>query len=140
MFKALVAASIAMLVCCAAAAMAGPVQPVVDFGHVAEEADLPAENPSLFRPSLLRLVVEPPHDLPPTRLDTFAAFDGFVPSVSLATLHHGTIGGVALPPEEIASIEPVLQPAVIPLPMPLYAAVLLLALTLLARRAILRAC
>ncbi len=138
MFKALVAASIAMLVCCAAAAMAGPVHPSVDSGRFAEDADLESQRRSLSRESILRLVVESPHDLPPVRLDTVAPVDGFVPTVSLSSLHNGTIDKA--PPEEIAAIQPVIQPAVIPLPIPLYAAAALLALTLLARRAILRAC
>ncbi len=129
-----------MLVCCAAAAMAGPVQPPVDFDDVAEDGDSRAEEPSLLHPLLLHVVTEPPRDLSPIRWNTVAAVDGFVPSVSLSTLHDGTIQGAALSPDEIASIAPAIQPAVIPLPMPLYAAALLLALTLLARRAILRAC
>jgi hypothetical protein len=46
------------------------------------------------------------------------------------------------PPEDAALIAPPLaaQPAVIPLPSPLYAAVALLAIALIARRLMLRTC
>lgn len=64
--------------------------------------------------------------------------DGFVPVDFFATTYEAS--GASVAPQAAHLLEPTAPPAVIPLPAPVYAGAALLALTLLARRAILRAC
>ena len=131
MFKALLAASIAMLACCAAAVLAGPVQPA-------------SPGTDSFA------AASPDHDSSPLQLI------GFSPSepISSEIPGHDDIGFVSVPvtasyddspsvaPEEadVLAPAPTVQSAVIPLPSPLYAALALLGVALIARRAMLRAC
>jgi hypothetical protein len=134
LYKALLVASIAMLACCAAAALAGPVYPVTDLAATVESSDARA---AAADPSPLHFIAEPHRDPAPTLYESFAGVDGFDPSVSLSATSGAA---VALASEDMAVLDPAVQPAVIPLPVPLYACAVLLALALFARRAILRAC
>ncbi len=132
MFKALLIASLAMLACCAAAALAGPVQPATKLEPAGITPDVP---PGSHCPlDAIQPVID---NSSTTFFESLVVTDGFVPSVSLTATHGGT---AAMTRENVASLEPAVQPAVIPLPVPLYAGVALLALTLIPRRAILRAC
>ena len=127
MFKALLAASVAMLACCAAAALAGPVTPVSD----ANESPA-AERPS--GPDALSVVFPVSVESQPPWVASPVDAVGFVPTVSLGSAPTG------FPVSPAIAADPAPQPAVIPLPVPLYATILLLALALTARRMILRAC
>jgi hypothetical protein len=73
-----------------------------------------------------------------TFLDTVVV-EGFVP-VSLSANYDGVSGG-NVAEEDVAPLGPPShQPAVIPLPHPLYAAAVLLALLVIMRRLIIRTC
>ncbi len=129
MLKALLAASIAMLACCTAAVLAGPVQPLRDL-------DTPVDA--------VPVILAAPSD------GIAAVASGPTPPVLEVAFVDGldSVGFLAFPyPDHVAASrqEPVppngsVQPAVVPLPAPIYAAAGLLAVTLLTRRAILRAC
>src|SRR5690349_12615660 len=115
-----------MLLWCAAAAWAGSVDPASDAARVATPV-LPLPAPLIDRHSDLELGEG---WLPSSSVDGFAP----VPFSDL------DVGSVALPPGvEPAPLDPRLQPAVIPLPAPLYVGGALVALTILLRRALLRA-
>jgi len=130
-FKALLVASIAMLACCAAAVFAGPVQPASPV-----DDSLSAASPEGDSSPLQVIAFSPPE------LDTTEFYD------------HDDIGFVSVPftasyesppsivPEEadVLAPAPTVQSAVIPLPSPLYAALALIGVALIARRAMLRAC
>jgi len=89
--------------------------------------------PSLAAPAATEVTAE--HA---TLLDTVVV-EGFVP-VSLSPTYDGIAGGKAAD-EEVAPLGPPgHQPAVIPLPHPLYAAAVLLALLVIMRRLIIRTC
>ena len=131
MFKALLAASLAMLACCAAAALAGPVEPEFDArSRRPDDLDVAAQVRS---PLHLVVVGEERRSAAPV-LPADAAI-----SIANVSLVASPVAGGPVP-RDLPLIEPAAQPAVIPLPMPLYASILLLALTLIARRMILRAC
>jgi hypothetical protein len=133
LFKALLAASLAMLACCVAAAWAGPVDPTSpdDFATTPMAGAEP---------------LPPLRDVAPASLDagTESSFlakvtaDGFAP-VSLSATYE-IAASRAISPEEAAVVNPAGQPAVIPLPAPLYATAVLLALVLACRRIIFRTC
>lgn len=131
MLKALLAASIAMLACCTAAALAGPVHYGMDVEPAAVTIpdyldDLAGEAAVLHRKN----------DVSSPGLQIVPA-DDFVSLTSITmpyTRHMTASREAATVPDDS------LQPAVIPLPTPLYAAAALLTVTLAARRAILRAC
>ena len=115
MFKALVAASIAMLFCCAAAAWAEPVEPVV-------APHAPAVAPLAFE-------IQPPDDaaidaltLSPSEIQPYLARPRFAASADDAS-------HLTSPPAQ----------AVIPLPPAAHAGAVLVLLTVLARRRLLRA-
>jgi len=133
LFKALLVASVAMLACCAAAALAGPVHPATNLQPAVAVIAIDDLAGDL---SPLQMIPATVDDSPPTLLDSFAA-DTFNPSISLSATHNGAVATAAA---NVAALEPTAQPAVIPLPAPLYAGVALLALTLITRRKILRAC
>ena len=135
LFKALLAASLAMLGCCVAAAWAGPVPP-------ADERFNPAPAPPKHRASPLHLIdiAHAPQPAPASLLDA-SVVNGFVPM----SLSGASSAGVSPLPSAVEADEPALpdpsvKAAVIPLPTPLYAALALLAIAVLARRAVLRAC
>jgi hypothetical protein len=130
-FKALLVASIAMLACCAAAVLAGPVQPAspVDDSPSAASPEQDASSLNLigFSSSEPVTAAFPDHeDIGFVSVPLTASYDGF-PSVA---------------PEEADVLAPAprVQSAVIPLPSPLYAALALIGVALIARRAMLRAC
>jgi hypothetical protein len=130
-FKALLAASIAMLACCAAAVLAGPVQP-------ASPADdsLAAASPEQDA-SALHLITLSPSEPLTTQLHEHDEI-GFV-SVPLTASYDGS-PSVATEEPDVLAPAPTVQSAVIPLPSPLYAALALIGVALIARRAMLRAC
>ncbi|MGB7158699.1 MAG: hypothetical protein WBD40_11570 [Tepidisphaeraceae bacterium] len=110
MFKALLAASLAMLVCCAAAAWAGTVEPIVAPAEV-EASPVPFD-------------VRPP-GLADFEHVTFSP-EEFRPYRSADV------------PVEFADVTSPAQ-TVIPLPVPLYAGAALLVMSIFARRKFLRA-
>ena len=123
MFKALLAALVAMLACCAAAVFAGPTLP------------LPADDAS---PKVAALdqplhMVAPVEDSP--RYDVPISF---VP-IPLSTSYYDG-GAASAVGDEGLPLAPPVQAAVIPLPSPLYAALALLSIALIARRTMLRSC
>ncbi|HEV2296284.1 MAG TPA: hypothetical protein VGR35_20745 [Tepidisphaeraceae bacterium] len=135
MFKALVAASVAMLACCAAAAWGAPVPPTSD-ALVAAPAPALTSN----RPSILHLIdAASQQEKAPTLLDS-SVVNGFVPVSFSAASSTGAAPMAASAPDEPPLPDPAVRAAVIPLPTPLYAALALLAIALIARRALLRAC
>jgi len=74
----------------------------------------------------------------PSLLDTVVV-EGFVP-VSLSTTYEGA-ASIREAEDDVAPLGAAShQPAVIPLPSPLYAAAVLLALVIIARRLVVRAC
>ena len=131
MFKALLLASIAMLACCAAAVLAGPVQPASPV-----DDSLSADSPEVESSPLHLLVFSP------SELETPKFHDpddiGFV-SVPLTSSYDSS---PSVTPEEadVLAPAPTVQSAVIPLPSPLYAALALIGIALIARRAMLRTC
>ena len=131
MFKALLAASIAMLACCAAAVLAGPVQPASPIDDslftASSEFDSSPLHVIAFSPSGFVTAEFHEHDEP-----------GFVSVPLIATSN----GSPSVVPEEadVLAPAPTVQSAVIPLPSPLYAALALIGVALIARRAMLRAC
>ena len=137
MFKALLAASLAMLVCCAAAAWAGPVEP----SRFREQAVSPPSELAPALRSALPLVApgttgEAAEHA--TLLDTVVV-EGFVP-VSLSATYDG-VAGTKVAEDDVAPLGlQGHQPAVIPLPHPLAAAAVLLAILVIMRRLIIRTC
>jgi hypothetical protein len=134
LFKALLAASLAMLVCCAAAAWAGRVDPIAD-----------RDPPSTWSDGTtgpLQLV-DPRRDEPAAPLLTMtmvdADIDGFVPISFSGT--HQELAPITPPlsPEVVAALDPPARPAVIPLPPALYAGAAPAAAVVLLRRRLLRA-
>ncbi len=136
MFKALLAASLALLGGSVAAAWAGPVQPPPDPFHAAPS---PAET---LRPPLHLIDAAPPP--PAASLPDATVVDGFLPVSFSGASGVGAAPRAPVAPEDLAlpdpPLQPPAQPVVIPLPTPLYAALALLALAVIARRAILRVC
>jgi hypothetical protein len=135
LFKALLAASLAMLVCCAAAAWAGPVEPT---SFADRSIEVSRELAPVMHPAPAPPIRSGSTRGDPSLLDTVVV-EGFVP-VSLSSTYEGA-ARVKAAQEDVAPLGPQgHQPAVIPLPHPLYAAAVLLVLVIVARRAIIRAC
>jgi hypothetical protein len=131
LFKALLAASLAMLFCCAASVWGGPVHPVTD--------PLTAPPIKPLNPPLVRLIDLPaPEESGPASLLEKIIVDGFIP-ISLSS-GSAAVHGSPAAPAALPSPDPAVQPTVIPLPTPLYAGLALLAIAVVARRAVLRAC
>lgn len=130
MFKALLAASVAMLACCAAAVLAGPMQPPASFDDSGSGAGSELHTLPLY------LIALPQPDPASSVFD--GAAEGFI-SVPLSATYDGSYAAAA---EDAALLAPPpsVQSAVIPLPSPLYAALALLGVALIARRAMLRSC
>ena len=129
MFKALLAASIAMLACCAAAVLAGPVQPASPRD---DSLAAPAQAPSP-----LHLIALPSAE--PLGLENDTHDDAAFVSVPLTT-GYDSAPSIAPDESDVLAPAPAVQSAVIPLPSPLYAALALIGVALVARRAMLRAC
>ena len=134
MFKALLAASLAMLACCAAAAWAGPVEPP---GSRDQTVDFPRELVTPGR-SAASMVPEVGRAANSQSLLETVVIEGFVP-VSLSATYDGAARPKSVE-EAVAPLSAQGQPAVIPLPHPLYAAAVLLTLLVVARRLIIRTC
>ena len=130
MFKALLAASVAMLACCAAAVLAGPTPPLPSA-----EAPVSA-SPSGDQPLPIHLVS--PFEVESDSLH-YHVSPNFMPLPLSTTFAGGSPSTVEDDATSFAPPPPV-QAAVIPLPSPLYAALALLGVALIARRAMLRAC
>jgi hypothetical protein len=130
LFKVLIGASIAMLLCCAAAAWAGPVEPATVLDTSLPAADVDA-LPAHYRAAPDRLNSEGAM-LAPTAIDCFIA-------VPLSSTYEGAapLAAAAEPP---APLDERTLPAVIPLPAPLHVGAAFVALAILFRRALLRAC
>src|SRR5688572_16877597 len=120
-----------MLACCAAAVLAGPVQPASPIGDA-----LAAASPEQDSSPLHLIGFSPSEPLPAE----FPEHDdiGFV-SVPL-TSSYDSSPSVAPDEADVLAPAPPVQSAVIPLPSPLYAALALLGVAIIARRAMLRAC
>jgi hypothetical protein len=132
-FKALLAASVAMLACCAAAVFAGPTPPLPN-----------AEAPVSVSPGIdeaLPLHLVSPDEFKPDSLD-YDLSTSFMPMPLSMTYAGGSPSTVNDDDDDETPLvpPPPVQAAVIPLPSPLYAAVALLGVALIARRAMLRAC
>jgi hypothetical protein len=130
-FKALLVASTAMLACCAAAVLAGPIRPAPPI-----DDSLSAASPEQDS-SPLHLIGFSPSD-PVTPEFPEDEDIGFV-SVPL-TASYDSSPSVAPDEADALAPAPTVQSAVIPLPSPLYAALALIGVALIARRAMLRAC
>ena len=130
----LVAASLAMLACCVASAWAGPVDPTSSDKQAAVAV---AES----GPSAAWRALDPvpgAGTAEPSYLGTVTAA-GFAP-VSLSATYE-VASAPKLTPEDAALVSPTAtQPAVIPLPAPLYATAALLALLVACRRILFRTC
>jgi hypothetical protein len=131
-FKALLAASVAMLACCAAAVFAGPTPPLPNA-----EAPVSA-SPGIDEALPLHLVS--PDEFKPDSLD-YDLSTTFMP-MPLSMTYAGGSPSIGNDNDDETPLvpPPPVQAAVIPLPSPLYAALALLGVALIARRAMLRAC
>ena len=131
MFKALLAASVAMLACCAAAVFAGPIAPQ-------PSVDAPA-SASPAADQRLPLHLFTPFELDDSRLPEDDLASSFMP-IPLSTTDDAGASSLVSDEATPLAAPPAVQAAVIPLPSPFYAAVALLGIALIARRAMLRAC
>jgi hypothetical protein len=136
LFKVLLAASLAMFACCVAAAWAGPVEPALSGSRSVLVSHEPAPAAQRAPAPVIR---KDAAWAEPSLLDTVVV-EGFVP-VTLSATYEGAARPNPAAEEDVAPLGPQgQQPAVIPLPHPLYAAAVLLVLVILARRAIIRTC